>query len=74
MTDAPQLAHGAGATADASRCPRCGGDFHCGVKDETPCWCASLTLTPALLAELRREYTSCLCPACLGALAASACG
>jgi len=67
--DAQGADNGRGVSTDASRCPRCGGAFHCGVKDETPCWCAGLTLTPALLAELRRQYSSCLCADCLRTLA-----
>ena len=66
MSDA---ADGQAGSADASRCPRCGAAFHCGVKDEAPCWCASLILSDALLAALRRQYSSCLCPECLRILA-----
>ena len=62
-------ADGQASRADASRCPRCGGAFHCGVKDTAPCWCESLTLGATLLAELRRQYSSCLCAECLRTLA-----
>ncbi len=62
-------ANGQAGSTDAWRCPRCGGAFHCGVKDESPCWCASLTLSVALLATLRGQYSSCLCPECLKTLA-----
>lgn len=50
---------------DPDRCPRCGGRFHCGARDPEPCPCATLQLTPAQLADLRRRYTGCLCLACL---------
>lgn len=54
------------------RCPRCGGSFHCGANDTTPCPCTALTLPPALLAQLRQQFTGCLCLRCLGELAAAA--
>lgn len=53
------------AALPTSRCARCGGGFHCGAHDERPCACASLSLDAALLAELRRRYSGCLCLACL---------
>ena len=53
------------------RCARCGGAFHCGRADATPCACTQLTLGAALLARLRAEYTGCLCLPCLQALAAA---
>ncbi len=53
------------------RCPRCGGGFHCGVADATPCPCSGVQLSPALLASLRSRYTRCLCLACLRTLAAA---
>jgi hypothetical protein len=52
------------------RCARCGGGFHCGVNDTEPCACTTLTLPPALLAQLQQRYTGCLCLDCLRALAA----
>lgn len=54
------------------RCARCGGPFRCGVNDDTPCACTTLTLPPALLAQLQRQFTGCLCLPCLQALAAGA--
>jgi hypothetical protein len=54
--------------ADA-RCPRCGGGFHCGVHDATPCACATLQLSASLRAALAARYCGCLCLACLRALA-----
>ena len=56
----------------ASTCPRCGGEFACGVgaDRETPCFCASYVLGAERLAELRSTWSDCLCEACLAALAA----
>lgn len=52
-------------------CPRCGGGFHCGVSDAAPCACTTLTLSDALLADLRARYGArCLCLRCLAELAA----
>jgi len=53
-------------------CPRCGGGFHCGVNDTEPCACTGLTLDDATLADLRKQFTACLCLACLRAIAATA--
>ncbi|MFG6446801.1 cysteine-rich CWC family protein [Roseateles sp. BYS180W] len=47
------------------RCPRCGQAFHCGVQD-SHCDCQTLTLTPALRAELAQRWPgACLCLRCL---------
>ena len=55
----------------ATRCPRCGGPFACGVgaDSSTPCFCASIPLDAQRLAELRARYADCLCAACLRTLA-----
>ena len=55
-----------------SRCPRCGGAFHCGANAAPPCACTTLTLDAALLATLRERFDACLCLACLGQLQAEA--
>lgn len=59
----------AGAAPDHSRCPRCGGGFHCGVDDPAPCVCTMLRPAAALLAVLRRRQRGGLCPRCLAELA-----
>lgn len=51
-------------------CPRCDQPFDCGVARATPCACTTLRLEAALLARLRERWSTCLCPACLRALAA----
>jgi Cysteine-rich CWC len=48
-----------------STCPRCGTEFHCGVKGTEPCWCNALTLSEPSLQALHARYTSCLCLNCL---------
>ncbi len=55
---------------DTDTCPRCGGPFHCGMNDATPCPCSTLKLSPELLAALRQRYVGCLCTRCLAELAA----
>jgi hypothetical protein len=52
-------------------CPRCGGSFHCGVNDAAPCPCSTLKLGAELLAQLRQQYSSCLCLRCLAELASA---
>lgn len=54
-----------------ARCPRCGGAFHCGLRDPAPCACTTVTLDAATLARLRAAYHGCLCLACLHALSAT---
>ena len=44
------------AQATDSRCPRCGGEFHCGVNDARPCACSSLQLSAAQLADLNARF------------------
>lgn len=48
-----------------SRCPRCGGRFHCGANDPAPCACVALKLDAPVLAALRETYGACLCVPCL---------
>ncbi len=59
------------AAAPPDRCPRCGGAFVCGIGQPGPCACSTLTLSPALQARLRQDYSGCLCLACLRGLAAA---
>lgn len=60
-------------TADANAvCPRCGGPFHCGVHDAAPCACTTIQLDAARLAQWRTRWSTCLCLACLAALAGGA--
>lgn len=54
-----------------TRCPRCGGPFHCSAADPGPCACTTLRLAPALLAQLAAQYRGCLCLACLAEIAAA---
>ncbi len=61
-----------GVTLECDRCPRCGGGFHCGVQDATPCPCTTVKLSADLRASLRQRYIGCLCGACLQALTAQA--
>lgn len=56
------------ATRAPDRCPRCGGTFACGAAGPGPCACSSLTLSDTLQAQLRQQYSGCLCLPCLQAL------
>ncbi len=51
-------------------CPRCGAAFACGAAGPAACACSAVTLSTALQAQLRSQYSGCLCLACLQALAA----
>ena len=57
-----------GIAARDGRCPRCGGGFHCGVNDDAPCPCTSVTLDAVTQAALRARYDGCLCLRCLRCL------
>lgn len=59
-------------TPCTDRCPRCGGTFHCGIDDTGPCACTTVTLSSAVLADLRQRYTGCLCVRCLAELSTPA--
>ena len=48
-------------------CPRCGQPFRCGAQD-AHCDCFDLQLTPELREQIARDYSDCLCVACLKAL------
>jgi hypothetical protein len=47
-------------------CRRCGTNFECCSGD---CWCEDIHLTAATLKWLQRNYTGCLCPACIAEFA-----
>jgi ribosomal protein L34E len=47
-----------------ARCPRCGGEFHCGA-GEARCDCFEIQLDEAQRARLAREFCGCLCLRCL---------
>lgn len=63
---------------DPTRCPRCGRSNRCAQAGQsqpvTDCWCFHDSLPPGALDHLPadRERRSCLCPACLQALAQAA--
>ena len=63
--------NGAPAATGPDRCPRCGGGFACGAAGESPCACTTVQLGAALQQQLRRQFSGCLCVACLVALAAA---
>jgi hypothetical protein len=53
-------------------CPRCGRRFVCGADDPNRCQCTRATLSPEVLAALRKTYEDCLCLECLKAMASDA--
>lgn len=59
----------AAACGPNSRCPRCGGAFHCGAS-EARCDCFGIQLDAALRERLTREFSACLCLRCLRELQA----
>jgi hypothetical protein len=65
-----KIKSGGDAVAPAQdRCPRCGGSFHCGMRDAAPCACTGIVLSARLQQQLRERYSGCLCLRCLGELA-----
>lgn len=69
MTADGSPASGASLAPGAARCPRCAGEFHCGIDDPQPCACTTLRLGTAMLLDLRARYRGCLCLRCLAELA-----
>jgi len=59
-------------TSPQPLCPRCGGDFHCGMDDAGPCACTGVKLEAGLQQRLRERFIGCLCMRCLCALAGGA--
>ena len=50
------------------RCAKCGLAFDCGGL--FGCWCRDVKLDKAALAQLKEQYSDCLCPDCLKQFAA----
>lgn len=59
-------------SADARRCPLCGGLNQCAVATTgeltTDCWCRTARIAPEVLARIPAEQRlrACVCPACAG--------
>jgi hypothetical protein len=51
-------------TAEKLICESCGAEFSCGA-GIGHCWCFSVEVKTEALAEMRDNYTSCLCKDCL---------
>ncbi len=45
-------------------CESCGKEFSCGAK-AGKCWCFEVEVDKETLAELRKDFKSCLCENCL---------
>ena len=52
------------SVCEPSVCAACGESFTCGAT-LAGCWCAEIQLSDEVRAELRKNYQSCLCRACL---------
>lgn len=50
-------------------CPRCGATFACGINAREPCACTRVALSADQRAALAQHFESCLCGACLQAVA-----
>lgn len=57
----------------AKSCERCGNGFGCGTGQDR-CWCSAVEVSHEVLVQLRADYGDCLCPDCLGELAAAGLG
>jgi cysteine-rich CWC protein len=62
-----RLSGGHSMFSKEKHCSRCGESFECGGL--FGCWCRSVKVDAATLAEMRGKYADCLCPRCLQALA-----
>jgi hypothetical protein len=61
--------------SDATRrliCERCGAPFGCGRDAAQGCWCAGVSFRlPMPLPPPAGRFGDCLCPSCLGVIAAA---
>ena len=58
------------ARHEDKQCPRCQRLFECKCGSITLCHCSEFSLAPETQEALRLRYDDCLCPLCLGELAA----
>lgn len=54
---------------EAKVCSMCGETFGCGARLDG-CWCTDVTVSQETVDSLKADYDDCLCPKCLGSLAA----
>ncbi|MEW6545000.1 MAG: cysteine-rich CWC family protein [Nitrospirota bacterium] len=54
------------------RCGNCGQAFSCSQAGG--CWCGTIKLDRSQLAWIKQHFENCLCPDCLGAVAAGRLG
>ena len=54
--------------SEPATCEACGNAFTCGAT-LAGCWCAEVTVSERLRAQLRNRYQNCLCRSCLERLA-----
>lgn len=49
------------------KCPLCNQSNHCGVLNESSCWCTKVKVTKEMLDEVPKELLgkSCLCINCI---------
>ncbi|MCW5960272.1 MAG: cysteine-rich CWC family protein [Pyrinomonadaceae bacterium] len=52
------------ASKAPTQCGKCGSDFKCGASLQG-CWCMKISLTKDAQAELKQNFTGCLCSECL---------
>jgi hypothetical protein len=52
-------------------CEACGQSFACEIFLGTGCWCGEVKVSDETRLQLRANYTSCLCRACLEKAAAT---
>ena len=48
----------------SAACEACGEPFACELS-ASGCWCSDVKLSDATRAEIKAQYTHCLCPSCL---------
>lgn len=70
MTMRKRIGHLLPVLRKTRECEACGESFACEISLATGCWCGEVILSEAARQQLRANYKSCLCRACLEKAAA----
>jgi hypothetical protein len=64
MSNGEPNSRSAGESPQQKACPACGVQFDCSASGKK-CWCEEVKLGSKASADLRAQFSDCLCPRCL---------